>query len=108
MKTWNQLEECLNEANKRIEALELLEEARDQREALLYPALKSLCRRKGADECYDRMINGPHNRPIILPTTLEEEEAGGVWAISYKMLTDQKDIQVNLFQRVSKVLIKVA
>ena len=109
MKTWNELEGMLTEANKRLAALELMEEVRQQREALLYPALKTLCRRKDAEDCYDKAINGPHNRPIILPALLDEEDAGGVWNISYKMLSDEekreyayiKGKQLALMQRVA-------
>lgn len=109
MKTWNELEGMLTEANKRLAALELMEEVRQQREALLYPALKTLCRRKDAEDCYDKAINGPHNRPIILPALLDEEDAGGVWKISYKLLSEEekreyayiKGKQLALLQRVA-------
>ena len=109
MKTWNQLESDLQEANRRLAALELMEEVRQQREALLYPALRTLCKRKDAEDCYDRAINGPHNRPIILPALLDEEDAGGVWNISYKMLSAEekreyayiKGKQLALMQRVA-------
>lgn len=109
MKTWNELEGMLTEANKRLAALELMEEVRQQREALLYPALRTLCKRKDCEDVYDKAINGPHNRPIILPALLDEEDAGGVWNISYKMLSEEekreyayiKGKQLALLQRVA-------
>ena len=104
------MQELLTETKKRVATLELLEEARDAREVQLYKAIKYLCKVKNSEEAYDKAIVGPHNRPVVLPALLDEDDAGGVWKMSYSLLQDAekrehqyiKAKQLGLHQQVAR------
>lgn len=92
--SWETMEAQLTEANKRLAALELAEDARQYRESLLYPQFKSLCNRQGADDVFNKTLVGPHNRPVVLPSLLDEDETSGVYKAALELLTEEEKTEM--------------
>ena len=92
--SWEKMEAVLTELNKRTAALEIAEDARQYRESLLYPQFKSLCNRQGAEDVFNKTLVGPHNRPIVLPSLLDEDETSGVYKTALQMLTEEEKTEM--------------
>jgi len=107
--SWEQVEGVLTEVNKRLAALEIGEDARQYRESLFYPQFKNLCKRKDSEDVFNKTLVGPHNRPVVLPSLLDEEEAGAVYKAAIALMTEDekkemafiKSKQLALLQRVA-------
>lgn len=93
------METSLTDLTKRMAAMEIALEASEYRAALLYKALKTLCRRKDAEDCYSKMMVGPEDKPIILPLGLDEEEAGGVWKMASARQSEEDQKEVTYIHR---------
>ena len=84
-----QMEEVLTEVLKRLAALETVEDARSYRESLFIPQFKSLCSRQGAEDVFNKSMVGPHNKPVVLPVLMEDEDGGGVFKAALNLETEQ-------------------
>lgn len=87
--SWEKMEAVLTELNKRTAALEIAEDARQYRESLLYPQFKSLCNRQGSEDVFNKTLVGPHNRPIVLPSLLDEDETSGVYKAALALMNEE-------------------
>jgi hypothetical protein len=97
--SYTQIEETLTDLTKRMAATEVALEASEYRAACLYKALKTLCRRKDAEDCWSTMMVGPEDKPIILPLGFSEEEAGGVWKVASERQSEEEQKEVTYIHR---------
>lgn len=87
--SWEQMEDAISELQKLVAALGLSEEARAYREALFYPQFKTLCKRKDSEDCYNKVMVGPHNKPIQLPSLMDPDEAGAVYKAALELQDEE-------------------
>jgi len=87
--SYEQMEEMLCELTKRVADLETSEESRADREFRFYPQWRKLCQRKSSEDCYEKSVVGPHNKPVVRPALLEDADMGGVYTASKKLLADR-------------------
>jgi hypothetical protein len=88
--SWEQMEGAIKQLQKEVVALSLSEEARAYRESLFYPQFKTLCNRKDSEDCFNKIMVGPHNKPIQLPVLMDADEAGAVYKAALELQSEEE------------------